>query len=417
MSRVVSNPQADFIEDSTTPTLLFCAGLGAGKTLASEYKVVNFVLQNQGIDVLYALPSYRLVKDTIQQRLPATLRAMGIKYKMMVADQTIIVGQSRILLRSYDSPETQLVSFEVGLSVIDELDVLPLEQARRVYQLCAARTRQGQDRLPNQIAIVSTPNQGKAGLMYELSLKDNVRTIQAPTASNPAATQQYIDQLKNTFTPAQLGCYLFGEFTDQVRGLLVYSQYDPELNDSRELVKQGDRLHIGVDFNAGLCCGIVGVKRNGQLHIVDEFHHERDVQSLCQAIIDRYPRHHENGLITAYPDASGQNRHASGSQTMHNIMRSDYGLSLSVDTTNPRILDRVNTVNVAFENASQERNLFVNRETCPELTKCLRSQIYDSKTLLPDKLGGFDHVLDGLGYLVYRVKPITQPIFELGIRF
>ena len=47
---------------------------------------------------------------------------------------------------------------------------------------------------------------------------------------------------------------------------------------------------------------------------------------------------------------------------------------------------------------------------CPNLVNNLNNQIYDKNTDQPDKTQGYDHMLDSLGYLVWKLYPIRRQI-------
>jgi hypothetical protein len=119
-------------------------------------------------------------------------------------------------------------------------------------------------------------------------------------------------------------------------------------------------------------------------------------------------REHPGHAIMVYPDASGQARKSNNaSESDHAILRTA-GFSVRVNATNPRVKDRVLSVN-AMVHKDGARRYLVNPELCPELVESLEKQAYD-KNGEPDKAGGLDHVMDAAGYFVVYRYPIQHRI-------
>ena len=62
---------------------------------------------------------------------------------------------------------------------------------------------------------------------------------------------------------------------------------------------------------------------------------------------------------------------------------------------NPKVSERVNAVNLAFERGQ----LFVDDDVCPTLAEALEKQSY--KDGVPDKDSGYDHITEAAGYSVF----------------
>jgi hypothetical protein len=175
-------------------------------------------------------------------------------------------------------------------------------------------------------------------------------------------------------------------------------------------VPQNSALHIGMDFNVDPCAAVISVRTNTGLVVVDEVEiYGGNTLEMAQEIKTRYP----NRMYVVYPDSSGAQRRTSSNTTDHAILR-NAGFDVRVGRANPRIRDRVNSVNQLLKNAQGAHNLLIN-PGCRKLQECLNKQTYKEGTNLPDK-GVYDHMLDALGYLVYGNFPlkterntVTQP--------
>jgi hypothetical protein len=177
----------------------------------------------------------------------------------------------------------------------------------------------------------------------------------------------------------------------------VYPEFDRVKNASTETIKPAEALHVGMDFNVGKMSAAIHVLRGDDPHAVLEYTGVLDTPAMCALLKARHPGH----PILVYPDASGQARKSNNaSESDHALLRAA-GFSVRVNPSNPRVKDRVLSVN-AMVHKDGVRRYRVNPETCPELVESLEKQAYD-KNGEPDKAGGLDHIIDAAGYfLVYR---------------
>lgn len=184
---------------------------------------------------------------------------------------------------------------------------------------------------------------------------------------------------------------------------VVYYCFDRRKNHTDDTVKPGDTLHCGVDFNIGLMACVVFVIRDGLPRAVDEFAKVFDTPALIQKIKQRFPEH----PIIVYPDASGQNRKTSGASDSDLSLLRGANFKVVVDSSNPAVKDRVNSVNAMLCNTYDERRLLVNTNKCQTWVTSLERQVYNDKSE-PDKKGGFDHHNDAGGYFICKLWPITK---------
>jgi len=163
---------------------------------------------------------------------------------------------------------------------------------------------------------------------------------------------------------------------------------------------------LGQDFNVGACVTIVYVERfiNGVLHevAVDEFE-SYDTRDIIFNIKQRYA----DRIIDIYPDASGDSRKTSASETDIAMLR-DAGFNVYVNSTNPSVRDRINTTNNMF---AKDR-LFVNTNRCPKYADALEQHSYNDKGE-PEKFnsaGSVDDYTDSGTYPIAYKHPITVPV-------
>jgi len=190
---------------------------------------------------------------------------------------------------------------------------------------------------------------------------------------------------------------------------VIYYCFNRLLSASSETVKVNDVLHVGMDFNVTKMAAVVYVRRGEHMHAVDEFFNLFDTPAMIEAIQERYPDHE----VAVYPDASGENRKSSNASETDLALLRKAGFKVHVNSRNPAVKDRINSMNGMLCNTLSERRLFVNVDKCPHFAKCLERQIYDDYGQ-PDKSAGFDHMNDAGTYPIAYLFPIDKK--SVGVR-
>ncbi|KAF1711507.1 terminase [Pseudoxanthomonas kalamensis DSM 18571] len=389
------------------------AGFGAGKTHAAILRLLTLKLQYPIQSVAYYLPTYDLVTTIAWPRVMETLESWGLGYKQNKNDKIINVeGAGSIIFRTMDAPE-RIIGYEVADSIVDELDTLPEEKAAHAWNKIIARNRQKKpDGSLNTVGVATTPEGFR--FVYDRWVRraeSGYRIIKAGTMSNAANLPTgYIDSLRTTYPPQLLAAYLDGEFVNLVAGS-VYPEFDRAANASAERIKEGEALHVGMDFNVGKMSAVIHVLRGDDPHAVVEHTGVLDTPAMAALL----SREHEGHKIIVYPDASGASRKSNNASESDLAILRKAGFGVRVNPSNPRVKDRVLSVNkmICSDGARRYR---VNPEGCPDLVESLEKQAYD-KHGEPDKSGGLDHVIDAAGYFIAYRYPIKKPATAIKIGF
>ena len=404
----LTGPQRQFVlSKATHPAIV--AGLGAGKSRAATMRLILLMLEERGINTLYTMPTYDLLRLRAIPGVEEDLQMLGLSYTLNKSEFSVTIkGFGTMFFRSYDNPN-RLIAFECAHSITDELDVLSREQATLVWRKISERTRQKCKR-GNSIAAVTTPDQGYSGFVYDrwvARADDTTQLIKASTLSNPFLPAGYVEQIRANYDPALAEMYINGEFVSLTTNK-VYHYFNRETHHTKRTIEPGDRLHIGLDFNVGGCCAVVFVIEDGNPIAVDEFvsHDTRDIINNIRA---RYGSHD----VTIYPDASGRSSRTNASASDIDILQSA-GLRVDAPSSNPFIRDRINAVNAMLSHG----RLLVNTDKCQQLTQALETQGYSANGD-PEKFTAhpaIDDWNDALGYCISRLFPVRAALTK-GIKF
>jgi hypothetical protein len=393
------------------PFPAFVGGFGSGKTAAAIARIMTLKRLCPKQDVAYYLPTYGLVEDIAYQRFPELLEKNGFSYKLNRQAATLTLDLGRIIFRTMDNPD-KIIGYEVAHSVCDELDTLPIDKARNVWNKVIARNRQkafthAGTPIPNSVAVATTPEGFR--FVYERWVKTKVagyELVRAKTMDNAAnLPADYIDNLRNSYSSQLLSAYLDGEFVNLTAGS-VYPEFDRTLNATNETIIPNEVLHIGCDFNVTKMSAVIHVLRGDDPHAVMEITDVFDTPAMARIIKERYKD--QGHAVMIYPDASGSGRRSNNASESDIAILKQHGFQVCVNPTNPAVKDRVLSMNRMLHNEGVRRYR-VNPQHCPHLVESLEKQPY-SKDGEPDKSSGLDHILDAAGYFIAYKYPIKHRI-------
>lgn len=421
----LTEPQTRFIMlEAKFP--LFLAGFGAGKSTTMALNILRDLryFHKRPIKIGAFCPTYDLLKLITIPYLCEFLENSGVGYKLNKSDYIITIETGdQIILRSMDNPG-RIVGFETFRSHVDEIDTLEKLKAKEAWLKIIGRNRQkvfkyGEDSkiikyLDGNGNIKKAMNLNKVSayttaegfeFCYETweknPTKDHI-TVQAPTYSNPNLPPEYVQNLYDNYSSELVDAYVEGRYVNMKSGS-VYPGFCRIKNNTREKIKPGEMLQVGMDFNVGKMFATIGVTRLDVAYVLDEISEGLDTPSVCKILKERYP----NNSIVIYPDASGNNKSAKcATESDISIIRS-FGFRVKKDKKNPFIKDRVISLQTKICNHHDKRELFINVENCPNTTECIEQQVWD-KNGQPDKTSDRDHANDALGYWVYQCWAVKR---------
>ncbi|MCP4336257.1 MAG: terminase [Mycoplasma sp.] len=384
--------QKEFIKSKYLHTGIV-GGYQSGKSTVAFIKVICHLLQYPGVPIAYYLPTYGLFEDMLIPKATQLFGKLNILFKHDKIHSKIITSFGEIWMRSMDNPD-RIVSYSVGYSVVDEVDVVHPNKRDDAMKRISSRNSYKKD-TSNQIDFVSTP-EGFAYMyqFFEKKANENKLLLKLSTLANEEnLAGGYIQGLREQYTEDQLKAYLNGEFVNLTSGTVHY-KFDRNVNKSDRAIKEHDTLYIGMDFNIGNMSGVVHIVDDIPI-AVDELTKVYDTAEMCNLIKDKYKGHR----IIIYPDASGKNRNTNASKTDIEIIK-EYKYIVKAKLSNPPVADRIKNMNRMFSDGNGKVGYKVNTTKCPEYTESLERQAYD-KNGIPDKSSGFDHLNEAGGYFIY----------------
>ena len=362
---LLSDPQYDFLT-STKKHTGFVAGFGSGKSFIGTLKSIMKIVEKGIPKTAYYLPTYGDIRDIAFDTFPTVADMLGYKYKLNKTDKEFIIygddGKElgRTLFRNMSQPES-IVGYQVGYTLIDETDILPLDKMDKAFKKILGRNGLvvlvEKEDLPdnwmlpmclpegmyyhkkkhkvcwvNDIDVAGTPEGFK--WFYNRFVKNFRKNtdilIQASTYSNMEnLPEDFIETMRGEYPPALFEAYVNGEFVNLTSGV-VYKYFGRKIHHTDAELKDDEIIYIGQDFNISGCVGIVSVIREGMLYVVGEYS-VYDTQCIINYLDDTFP----NREVWIIPDASGDNNKTSASKTDIQMLR-DAGYKVDAPTIKGR---------------------------------------------------------------------------------
>lgn len=420
----LNEPQAQFLE-LPHKFRAFVAGFGSGKTWVGCSALSKHFWEWPRINAGYFAPTYPQIRDIFYPTMDEVAFDWGLRTVINQGNHEAHIYEGRryrgtVICRSMEKPQT-IVGFKIGHGLVDELDVMPALKAQQAWRKIIARMRYNVPGLRNGVDVTTTPEGFKfvyqqfvKQLRDKPELAELYSLVQASTFDNEKnLPPDYIQALLDSYPPELIQAYLRGKFVNLLSGT-VYRAYDRKLNSCMDVIKSGEPLFVGMDFNVGKMAAIVHVKRDGMPRAVDEIIGAHDTPDMIRRLKERFWRY-ENGQylktceIRVYPDASGDSRRSVNASTTDLALLKQAGFTVIAPAANPPVKDRVNAMNGMFCNALGERRYLVNPYTCPTYADCLEQQVW-AATGEPDKSQGHDHSNDAAGYFIHKDYPIIKRV-------
>lgn len=382
--------------------------LSGGRRLGKSYLAMNEMAKfarfpNQRI--LAVAPTYKQCKNIWWNDLKGMLIEKNWAKKINESElQITLVNGSTITLRSSENYDA-LRGAKYNFIVLDECADMKPDVWFQVLRPTLSDTG-------GHALFISSPK-GR-NWFYELwceGEKENYSSYQFTTLEGGFVPETEVEQARLDLDSRTFEQEYEAQFVSY-SGVIYYAFSEHNVKAYPGVLSNDDVLHVGIDFNISPMSATVAIVKNGIGWVIDEIEiYGSNTNELVQEIRARY---HHNRVI-AYPDSSGIKRTTNSGISDHQILQ-NAGFKLMVQPGNPPVIDRIASVNGAFE----KDKLYIDPK-CRSVKNCLIKHTYKEGTRQPTKDQGHDHMNDALGYFVYqhfaikknkvdKLKPLTRKL-------
>jgi hypothetical protein len=397
----------------------FVGGVGSGKTRAG---CVELLRQPPGSRITVAAPTYRMLEDATIQTFKEVCGSFFRPEDFKKSDNHCrLQNGTEIMFRSTDDPD-KLRGPNLSMFWLDEAAMMP----ETVWDLMIGRLRL----LPGRGIITTTPR-GKNWL-YKLFLIKNrenpdYHLTQCSSASNIFLPDYFIDALKAQYSGHWLQQELEGEFVE-FSDAQAYEDFKTPVNVLADDLAIDDvydprlPLNLCLDFNKHIMAWPVVQIISDQPYVLTEITQvkEASIPHMVRKFRSQFPNHAAG--LRIYGDQTGTHGSARGSgTTMYDILENEFvgyrsNPEIYLPRKNPKVIDRVHSVNMVLRGANQWQPLLVH-PSCERLIEDFqRVQWRDNGTELEkiedrkDDRSLLTHASDALGYWVMMDMPSSFEI-------
>jgi hypothetical protein len=340
-----------------------------------------------------------IVANTYTQLLNATIPALtslltelNIKYKLVMSGpkkHITILGTTCFLysLEKYDN----IRGIEVGWIAGDEIAY----SCREAVDVIFGRLR---DKTGPLLARFVTSPKG-FNFFYDFCQSDNVTTFTGRTKDNIYLPESYYKQLVELYGGEDSPLAkqeLFGEYVNLTSGQ-VYFSFKREDHVKPTALDKTLPVYVAIDFNVGNMSLVYMQYHKGMFKVARAIK-LTDANSNTFSAGHRIRQDLEGYEVLVVPDSTGKARTTKSSSAKSDIqILKDYSLRV-LETLNPRIKDRQNTVNVAFIKDQIQID-----PSCKELITELETLSHD------DTEGDKVHLSVAMGYVLWKLNPLKPP--------
>lgn len=388
--------QHEFLQSNSKKTLLL-GGIGSGKSFTGAHFVLKMVADYPNSKGIITANTYTQLMQATVATISSVLDELSIPYNLIMSGprKRIEIADSLIYLYSLETPDN-IRGIEAGWWLSDESCFSKIE----AIQIVRGRLRDSNGPLYER--HTSSPN-GFNWAYNEFENKDKnfktngVHLVRGKTIENIFLPEEYYQSLLEDYGGEDNPLAkqeLMGEFVNLQAGA-IYWGFERGINVEKVTLDKDFPVYVGQDFNIDNMANCYVQFRNGKFYVFKE------------TILDNYGANTDNAAskivkdlsgynVVVIPDSTGKARKTSSSgRTDIEILRS-YGLNV-VETKNPFVRDRQNTLNMHFK-----KNDVIIDPSCINI-------IRELETLSNrDKEGECAHVSVALGYVTYKLKPLRE---------
>ena len=298
----------------------------------------------------------------------------------------------------------KIVGVSLSYCGFDEFDISSYKYCEMAWNKALGRMRDSDN---CEIYICTTPE----GYKYTYTefvekMNKNKLLVHGNTKSNVYLPEGYLKLLEENYDKNLLKAYRDGEFVNLQQGS-TYHQFTRDSNIREVNYDRSKPVRIGIVWNVDRECAVLFqlYEQQPQIRVFDciSLTHSGSGDLLTERMTYEIKSKYPNSEYIAYPDATGHKR---GSSAMFSdidlLMKA--GFKVKAMKTNPRVIDRVNSVNKALDG-----NLIID-PSCKGLINDLEKVVNKEGTRDIDKSNqNLTHMSDALGYAVHWEKPIIKP--------
>ena len=384
----------------------YVGGFGSGKTHSFLHKTfINHLTRknSDGISngwIIY--PTYALAQDVFIPPFLQILEEKGIPYQYNRSSHTIKTMYGNIRIFQMVKPD-KIVGVSLSYVGFDEFDISSHRYCEIAFNKAIGRMRDCEN---PEIYITTTPEGFRFSYDLFVTKKDeNKFYVRGSTKDNVYLPKGYVDLLEQNYDKNLLKAYRDGHFVNLQQGSTY--QFNRATNVQAVQYDRSKPIRVGIDWNVDpeACVLSQIYEQQPQVRVFDciALTHSGGGDLLTERMVNEIKRKYPNSEYIAYPDATGHKRGSSAMFSDIDLLIKG-GFKVKALKTNPRVIDRVNSVNKQLDG-----NIIIDPK-CKGLVEDFEKTCNKEGTRDIDKSNkALTHFTDAFGYFIYWEYPTIKP--------
>ncbi len=398
--------------------LLYCAGVGAGKTIGGALWTMTQLIKYPNVVGLVGAPSYN---QLARVSLPALLRLLGdcsIEYtygkkppeawgagRYPENERVLSVKipgaprPAQALCYTMDDADA-LRGISVGYAWIDEATAISVDS----YNVVQSRMRGQPEGTKYKTLLTTTPS--GFNWIYRKFIAEPIpdsAVIRASTMSNPFLPAGFVENLRAQFTENYAKQELEGIFLNLTAGAAYYA-FNRAKHVQPVTVDPMRPLFFSMDWNVSPLCAVYGMHDKAKALFAGEIYIQGSGRTADAA--EEFTRRfgsHQNKSLVIYGDMSGANRDTRNDSTDYDILEkifkaNGWKVEIRRNYVNPPFIESVEAVNATFEHGRA-----IVDPSCKHLIIDLEQVAWQAGTKVLDKSNKeLTHLSDAARYFLYK---------------
>lgn len=227
------------------------------------------------------------------------------------------------------------------------------------------------------------------------------KTIVATTYDNPMLSEEYIEDLRSSYSPRLFEQEVLGKRLRLNVGC-VYDEFKKEVHvrPCKDRLRKEDQLYFFTDYNIANYCGVYMLERDGKVYAIGEEHLTYEgTRVMAQNI---YAKYGKDRHVFICGDSAGNNkRDTAADKTNYQIFEEVLGVGCTKKVTNPLVQQRIISANSNF----YHEKLIID-PSCKTLIKDLELLAWKEDGKDIEKTIDLSHASDAYTYGVWYWLPL-----------
>lgn len=384
---------------------VICAGRRWGKTyLAIIWLLQNAVL-NKKAKCWFVSPSYRMSKQIAWQILKNLIyEEKGYVLKVNeTALEVILTNGSVISLKGADNYDS-LRGTGINFVVLDEFAFMSKEVWTEVIRPSLTDTN-------GTAMFIGTPD--GLNYFYEIYQKEKenqdfkswtFKTIDSPFIDNLEVEKARAELDERTFRQEYEASF------ETAQGLVYYNFSKDNIKELKSIPELPILLSFDFNFSEAPMTTSICQIPNDRLHVLETVNTNSDLHEHCKRLNEKLKSYNYNGEIIIYGDATKVHSIESNATNWQIVKQHFPRATYKVPSSNPAILDRVNSVCSMIKNTNGLIKMFVSPKCTPLIEDFNLICWKEGKRDIDKSNIKLTHNSDNIGYLVWQEFPLRHKI-------